>query len=91
MSERNSECRYCGQTMHGYGCPYGPDNIHVEQGDADHCIYCGSTNYGFGCSYSIEEDHLHKHGHGDRKCVWCGQQGVSGPGCPYSPDHKHHM
>lgn len=97
MSERKDTCRFCGRhSVHGYGCPYGPNSKHIEAGDADHCIYCGSTNYGHGCAYSEEEGQKHKHGHGKGadgkpKCIWCGKTGVSGYGCAYSPDGKHHF
>ena len=89
MAKRKAECRYCGKETHGPGCQFGPEGIHVEVGDPDHCIYCGSTSYGPGCQFSIEEKHTHKHGHGDRKCIWCGKSGVSGPGCMFSPTGKH--
>lgn len=69
---------------------YGPNQIHVEEGDSEHCIYCGRTDYGHGCQYSGVDGYadLHKHGHGGAKCVWCGRP-RSNDNCMYSPTGKH--
>ena len=88
--ERRDKCRYCGQVNHGRGCHYGPEHLHVEEGDSAHCIYCGSTDYGHGCAYSriLGYKDVHRHGHGEAKCVWCGKiRGVDK--CFYSPSGKH--
>jgi len=97
MAERKDQCRYCGSTAHGYGCPYGEEKIHIEVGDSEHCIFCGSTNYGKGCIYNNGRlfkrapQGLHMHGHGQRKCIWCGKVGAYGKGCPYSPTGNHSL
>ena len=65
---------------------------HVEVGDPDYCIYCGGSAYGLGCVYSPEDDRKHKHGHGDKKCVWCGAViSHAGPGCAISPNGRHEL
>lgn len=84
----NHECRYCNQKgVTGYGCPGAPDYIHEDiPDDPKTCIRCGSTNYGSGCPFPINEDFpVHKHGHGDGKCVWCGRQFHPRQGCSLSP------
>lgn len=99
MSDRNDNCRYCGDNgrgRHGYGCPYSPNGMHVEIGDDEHCIYCGSTSYGSNCTYSNVKGKLgkvHVHGHsrgrsGSPKCIYCGGT-AKGNNCPYSPSGKH--
>lgn len=80
-----TQCRWCGSTSHGGGCPYGPTGKHEHRGTGRECEWCGSTSYGGGCPYSPTGKHRHGGGQG---CRWCGS-GSYGGGCPYGPSGKH--
>ena len=84
-----SQCRHCGSSMYGLGCPYGPSQgptgMHEHRDDENHCEWCGSSMYGFGCPYGPSGKH--RHGIGN-KCIWCGST-MTGMGCPYSPTGHH--
>jgi hypothetical protein len=79
-------CRYCGSTAYGPGCPHSPYKVHEHIEDEKKCEFCGSTAYGPGCPHSPTKKH--RHGHGANKCIWCGST-ANGSGCPYSPTGRH--
>lgn len=83
-----ADCKWCGSSSYGSGCPYSQTgkHEHCDCGDGEHCIYCNSTVYGSGCPYS--PDAKHKHTSNAKKCRWCGSKS-HGSGCPYSPNKKH--
>ncbi len=85
IMERRNECRYCGRVAHGYGCGLSPNHYHMEEGDPDHCVWCGSTSYGYSCGLNPTGMHVHVHGHGDGKCIYCGKPYQRGRRCPASP------
>ena len=53
----SSQCRYCGSTSYGFGCPHSPTKKHEHRDDEKHCEYCGSSSYGFGCPHSPTKKH----------------------------------
>lgn len=94
-------CKYCGDLgKTGGSCYYSPDGIHEDvPDDPDTCVRCGSTSYGTGCYYPHPDNgpgqSFHKHGVGERRCVWCGhvmgREGNLGDACIFSPTGRHSL
>ena len=53
----SSQCRYCGSTSYGFGCPHSPTKKHRHGIGANKCIWCGSSSTGFGCPHSPTKKH----------------------------------
>lgn len=52
-----ADCKWCGSSSYGSGCPYSPDAKHKHTSNAKKCRWCGSKSHASGCPYSPNKKH----------------------------------